>query len=149
MNIFRIQNRCFLRFWSWRSRRFRTKRRNEFACSQISSSCPPCYLLWFSREHNARVHLTFLLNEMYGYSWLCDRLWSSAIRNSSLCDHMETSLKGLRSKCRCTRLPPMRPEFDFQTRRHVWVEFVGFLFRNLWEAFPPSTAVFPSPPAFD
>ena len=101
MNIFRIQNRCFLRFWSWRCRRFRTKWRNKFACSKISPRCPPCCLLWFSREHNARVHLTFPLNEMYSYSRLCDRLRSSAIiwkqlssRSSAIvCDHMETSLK--------------------------------------------------------
>ena len=38
INIFRIQNRCFLRFWGWRCRRFRTKRRNKFACSKSSSS---------------------------------------------------------------------------------------------------------------
>ena len=36
--------------------------------------CPPCCLLCFSREHNARVHLTLPLNEMYGYSRLCDSL---------------------------------------------------------------------------
>ena len=41
--------------------------------------CPPCCLLWFSHEHNSRVHLTFPLNEMYGYSRLCDRWRSSAI----------------------------------------------------------------------
>ena len=35
MNIFRIQNRCFLRFSSWRCRQFRTKRRNKFACSKL------------------------------------------------------------------------------------------------------------------
>ena len=97
MNIFRTQNQCFLRFWSWRCRRFRTKRR-----------CPLCCLLRFCREHNARVHLTFLLTEMYGCSWLYDRLRSSAIiwkqlslqssaicdpRSSAIvCDHMETSL---------------------------------------------------------
>ena len=100
MNIFRIQNRCFLRFWSWRCRRFRTKWRNKFACSKISHRCPPCCLLWFSREHNARVHMTFPLNEMHGYSPLCDRLQSSAIiwkqvslRSSAIvCDHMVTSL---------------------------------------------------------
>ena len=38
MNIFRIQNQCFLRFCSWRCRRLRTKRRNKFVCSKISSS---------------------------------------------------------------------------------------------------------------
>ena len=53
--------------------------------------------------------MTFPLNEMYGYSRLCDRLRSSAIiwkqvslrssaiydpRSSAIvCDHMETSLK--------------------------------------------------------
>ena len=26
-----------------------------------------------------------------------------------------------------TRLPPMWPRFDSQTRRHMWVEFVGSL----------------------
>ena len=80
MNIFQIQNRCSLRFWSWRCRRFRTKRRNKFA-AKFPPLCPPCCLLWFSREHNARVHLTFPLNEMYGYSLPCDRLRSSAIRD--------------------------------------------------------------------
>ena len=60
--------------------RFRTKRRNKFACSKISSSLSSMlFALIFPREHNARVHLTFPLNEMYGYSRLCDRLRSSAI----------------------------------------------------------------------
>ena len=56
----------------------------------------------------ARVHLTFPLNEMHGFSRLCDRLQSSVIiwKQLSLrsyaicdprslaivCDHMETSL---------------------------------------------------------
>jgi len=47
--------------------------------TKIPPRCPPCCLLWFSREQNARVQLTFSLNEMYGYSRLCDRLRSSAI----------------------------------------------------------------------
>ena len=89
--------------------RFRTKRRNKFACSKISSSLSSMlFALIFPREHNARVHLTFPLNEMYGYSRLCDRLRSSAIiwkqlslrpsaivcdlRSAIVCDHMETSL---------------------------------------------------------
>ena len=38
--------------------------------------CPPCCLVRFSCEHNAPVHLTFPLTEMYGYSRLCDRLRS-------------------------------------------------------------------------
>ena len=48
-----------------------------------------------------------------------------------------------------TRLPPMWPGFDSQTRRHVWVEFVGSL--PCSERFPPGTPVFPSPqkPRFD
>ena len=65
--------------------------------------CPPCCLLRFCREHNARVHLTFLLTEVYGFSRLCDRLRSSAIiwkqlslRSSAICD--------LRSAIVCDRL---------------------------------------------
>ena len=59
--------------------------------------------LRFCREHNARVHLTFLLTKMYGCSRLCDRLRSSAIiwkqlslRSSAICD--------LRSAIVCDRL---------------------------------------------
>ena len=53
------------------------------------------------------------------------------------------------SSGKCTRLPPMWPGFDFQTRRRMWVEFVG-LFSALRD-FPAGTPVFPSPqkPAFD
>ena len=66
--------------------------------------CPLCCLLKrFCREHNARVHLTFLLTEMYGSSRLCDRLRSSAIiwkqlslRSFAICD--------LRSAIVCDRL---------------------------------------------
>ena len=28
------------------------------------------------------------------------------------------------AQCESARLPPMCPRFDFQTRRHMWVEFV-------------------------
>ena len=65
--------------------------------------CPLCCLLKrFCREHNACVHLTILLTEMYGCSRLCDRLRGSSaiiwkqvsLRSSAIvCDHMETSLK--------------------------------------------------------
>ena len=69
------------------------------------------------------------------------------------------------------RLPSMWPGFDFQTRRHMWVEFIGSLLCSsilllvlkrrcglsllvLFSAlrgFLPGTPVFPSPqkPAFD
>ena len=77
MNIFR----CFLRLWNWRCRRFRTKKyiyiRLHWA--RFPPRCPPCCSLSFSPEHNARVHLTFPLNKMFGYSRPCDRLRSSAI----------------------------------------------------------------------
>ena len=48
-----------------------------------------------------------------------------------------------------TRLPPMWLRFDSQTRRHMWVEFVGSLLCT--ERFSPGTPVFPSPqkPTFD
>ena len=60
--------------------------------------CPLCCLLRFCREQNARVHLTFLLTEMYGCSRLCDRLRSSAIiwkqlslRSSAIRDRLRSS----------------------------------------------------------
>ena len=77
MNIFRIQNRRFLRFWRGRSRRLRTERRKKFACS----------------DHNARVHIRWTKSvatvvpanvcnrlRLYGNSSLCDRLRSFVIQ---------------------------------------------------------------------
>ena len=58
---------------------FGLKKEMYLLAAKIPPRCPPCCLLWFSREQNARVHLTFSLNEMYGYSRLCDRLRSFAI----------------------------------------------------------------------
>ena len=40
-----------------------------------------------------------------------------------------------------TRLPPMWPRFNFQTRRHMWVEFVGSLLCT--EMFSSGTPVSP------
>ena len=40
-----------------------------------------------------------------------------------------------------TRLPPMWPGFDSQTRSHVWVKFVGSLLCT--ERFYPGTPVSP------
>ena len=47
------------------------------------------------------------------------------------------------------RLPPMWPGFDSQTRRHMWVEFVGSLLCN--QIFFSGYSGFPSPqkPTFD
>ena len=54
-----------------------------------------------------------------------------------------------------TWLPPMWPGFDFCTRRHMWIEFVGSLlskegvfprvlqFFPGYSAFSPGTTVFP------
>ena len=42
-----------------------------------------------------------------------------------------------------TRLPPMWPGFDSQTRRHMWVEFVAGS-RPCSRGFSPGTPVFPS-----
>ena len=44
-----------------------------------------------------------------------------------------------------TRLPPMCPGFDFQTRCHMWVEFVGSLLFSALRDFPPGTPVSPFP----
>ena len=63
-------------------RRLRTKRRNKFACSKISTS--PCCLLWFSREHNASTYDISAERNV----WLQSALRSFAI----VCDYMETGL---------------------------------------------------------
>ena len=42
-----------------------------------------------------------------------------------------------------TRLPPMWPGFDSQTRRHMCAEFVGSLL-STERTFSPGTPVFPS-----
>ena len=44
-----------------------------------------------------------------------------------------------------TRLPPMWPGFDFQTRCHTWVEFVGSLLCNERFFSAVGTLVFLSP----
>ena len=49
-----------------------------------------------------------------------------------------STMQGCRSG-KNTRLPPMWPGFDFQIRRHMWVEFVGLLFCT--ERFSPGTPV--------
>ena len=43
-----------------------------------------------------------------------------------------------------TCLPPMWPGFDFRTRRHMWVEFVGSLL--CYERFSPEYSGFPLSP---
>ena len=78
------------------------KKEINLLAAKFPPRCPPCCLLWFSREHNARVHSTIPLNEMYGYSRLCDRcdrlrLYGNIslcdrLRSAIVCDHMETSL---------------------------------------------------------
>ena len=67
---------------------FGLKKEMYLLAAKIPPRCPPCCLLWFSREQNARVHLMFSLNEMYGYSRLCDRL--RLYGNSSLCDRLRS-----------------------------------------------------------
>ena len=81
----------------------------NFLATKFPPRCPPCCFLRFSREHNARVHLTFPLTEMYGYSRLCDRLRSPGARMTAqmcskqsmrthfaavsiACDYIETAL---------------------------------------------------------
>ena len=101
MNIFR----CFLRFWSWRCRCFRTKIRNKFACSEISSSMSAMlFALIFPRAQRAstfnisaerNVWLQSAL-QSFAIIWKQLCLQSSAICDprscAIVCDHMETSL---------------------------------------------------------
>ena len=85
INIFRTQNRCFLRFWSWRYRRFRTKRRSKFACSKISSSMSA--MLFAKVLPRAQRACTFDISADRSV-WLQPALRSFAI----VCDYMETAL---------------------------------------------------------
>ena len=41
------------------------------------------------------------------------------------------------------RLPPLWPGFDYRTRRHMWVEFVGS--RSCFKGFSPGSPVFLPP----
>ena len=85
IEYFRIQNRCFLRFWSWRCRRFRTKRRNKFGCSKIASSMAAMlFALIFPRAERAS---TFDISAERNV-WLQSALRSFAIVR----DYMETAL---------------------------------------------------------
>ena len=69
------------------------KKEINLLAAKFSPRCPPCCLPRFSREHNAQVHLTFPMNEMYGYSRLCDRLRSSPIYDllsAIVCDRLRS-----------------------------------------------------------
>ena len=106
----------------------------KLLAAKFRPRCPPCCLLWFSREQNAWVHLIFPLNEMYGYSRLCDRFWSSAIkwkqlslRSSAIfCDHMETSLWSLETTWLSLSL--IRVYAGLVYRTAIWVKL-----NTLWQ----------------
>ena len=85
IEYFRIQKRCFLRFWSWRCCRFRTIRRNKFACSNTSSSISAIlFALIFPRAERAS---TFDISAERNV-WLQSPLQLFTI----VCDYMETAL---------------------------------------------------------
>ena len=48
------------------------------------------------------------------------------VANSLLTDLGDLGEQSQRSG-ESTRFPPLWPGFDFLTRRHIWIEFVGFL----------------------
>ena len=81
------------------------------------------------------------------------------LRNKTSWSHGETFLKVIRTRlvllpsyksakgCRsgeCTRLPPVCPKFDSQTRHHMWVSLVLVLYSDP-RGFSPGILVFPSP----
>ena len=63
---------------------------------------------------------------------------TSCIKNLLGCT--DGAVQGWRSG-ESTHLPPMWSGFDFQTRRHMWVEFVGSLLCT--KRFSPGTPVSP------
>ena len=82
-----------------------------------------------------------------GHLWLRLRSWNfqDSLRNCKNCshnceDHSFIGVQGWRGG-EGTRLPPMWPGFDSQTRRHMWVEFAGSLICT--ERFFPGTPVSP------
>ena len=68
--------------------------------------------------------------------------WNRFVKQSkqiiSLCFAFTFEVQGWRSG-ESTRLPPMWPVFDSQTRRHMWIEFVGSLLCT--KRFSPDTPV--------
>ena len=97
IEYFRIQNRCFLLFWSWRCRRFRTKRRKKFACSKISSSMSAMlFALIFPRAERASTfdisaeRNVWLQSALRSFAIVCDRL--RLYGNSSLCDRLRSAI---------------------------------------------------------
>ena len=103
IEYFPIQNRCFLHFWSWCCRRFRTKRRNKFTCSKFPPRCPPSCLLWFSREQNAPSTFdifaernVWLQSALRSFAIVCDYMETALF--AIVCDHMETSLYPVRAR---------------------------------------------------
>ena len=71
---------------------FGLKEEINLVAAKFPPRCPPWCLLWFPRPASTtrEVHLTFPLNEMYGYSRLCDRL--RVYGNSSLCDPLRYAI---------------------------------------------------------
>ena len=68
------------------------KRRRILLAARFLPRCPPCCLLRFFRQYNARVILTLPLSEMYatvGSALVCDRL--RLYGNKSLCDRLRSS----------------------------------------------------------
>ena len=94
VNIFRIQKRCFLRFWSWRCRRLRTKRRNRFACRKISSSMSTMLFalifLWAQRACTFDIFAQrneWLQSALRSFALVCDYMETApSLRSSAICD---------------------------------------------------------------
>ena len=95
MNIFQLKTDVSFAFEADDAVASGLKEEVNLLAAKFPPRCPPCCLLRFCREHNARVHLTFLLTEMYGCSWLCDRL--RLYGNSSLCDRLRSVICDPRS----------------------------------------------------
>ena len=72
------------------------------------------------------VFRDFYLKEGIQFTIFCLRDWQGWPSGESTC------------------LPPMWPGFDFRTRRHTWIEFVGSLL--CYERFSPGYSGFPLSP---
>ena len=120
-------------------------RKNVFnACSRIA-------------QMNCMINVTMCSFTLLLYSASHILRKSPAVINSTECprntpckvnqsDHRVLNLFGEQGWCgsESTRLPPVWPGFDYLTRRHMWVEFVGSLL--LSERFFTGYSGFPLSP---
>ena len=95
-------------FWSWRCRHFRTKRRNKFACSKISSSMSAMlFALIFPRAERAST-LVVTLYTMCGWRPVLWSLFCRVIPSTFRVNRVQSRLSpyiSFSGNVKCTTFP--------------------------------------------